>query len=220
MKDAYYFPHDSNAQYDEKISLLRMEHGWMGYGLYWAIIEKLRDATKYQWSSNAEAGLKHCLSDAQSSVEQISAVLETLKKVDLLSVSEDGFLYSKSLKRRMERLDSRREKLSNAGKIGGKSRKTGGLSDDKATIKPPLSDDKATIKQTKHIITKHIRSQHTIKDKLLVMIVCNSSLYRLFIITYRLCNTHSLIFSTPISSRINNGTVQYLSIAEYSDSPG
>ena len=144
MKDAYYFPHDSNAQYDEKISLLRLEHGWFGYGIYWAVIEKLRDATNYQWSIMAEAGLKHGLSDAQTSLEHISAVLETLKKVGLLTVSEDGlYLYSKSLISRMERIDERRKKLSEAGKTGAKSRLLATLkpcsSDVQARLKPPLS---------------------------------------------------------------------------------
>jgi len=38
-KEAYYFSLDSNARDDPKILQLRMEMGWEGYGLFWAIIE-------------------------------------------------------------------------------------------------------------------------------------------------------------------------------------
>jgi hypothetical protein len=34
MKDAYYFPHDSNARMDIRIVELRDAHGWAGYGIY------------------------------------------------------------------------------------------------------------------------------------------------------------------------------------------
>lgn len=50
MKNASYFSHDSNARNDEKIIALRMKHDWKGYGLYWAIVEKLREATCYKLS--------------------------------------------------------------------------------------------------------------------------------------------------------------------------
>lgn len=48
MKDAYYFSHDSNARNDERVLSLRMKHGWSGYGLFWAIIEKMRESSDYQ----------------------------------------------------------------------------------------------------------------------------------------------------------------------------
>lgn len=41
-KDAYYFSHDANAQDDPKIMLLIDQMGMEGYGIFWALIEKLR----------------------------------------------------------------------------------------------------------------------------------------------------------------------------------
>lgn len=41
MKDAYYFPHDFNAQDDPKCAKLLRCHGLAGYGLYWALVERL-----------------------------------------------------------------------------------------------------------------------------------------------------------------------------------
>lgn len=42
-KDAYYFSHDSNAQDDPKCMLLIDQLGMEGYGIFWALIERLRN---------------------------------------------------------------------------------------------------------------------------------------------------------------------------------
>lgn len=47
-KDAFYFSHDSNARNDDKIIAVRMKHDWKGYGLFWAVIEKMREANNYK----------------------------------------------------------------------------------------------------------------------------------------------------------------------------
>lgn len=44
MKDTFYFPHDYNARGDEKIVKLIQSYGWEGYGIFWAIIERLYEA--------------------------------------------------------------------------------------------------------------------------------------------------------------------------------
>ena len=40
-KDTYYFSHDYNARNDSKIKRLLTRHGYLGYGLFWAIVEDL-----------------------------------------------------------------------------------------------------------------------------------------------------------------------------------
>lgn len=40
-KDTYYFSHDYNARNDSKIKKLLAKHGYLGYGLFWAIVEDL-----------------------------------------------------------------------------------------------------------------------------------------------------------------------------------
>ena len=40
-KDTYYFSHDYNARNDSKIKRLLSKHGYLGYGLFWAIVEDL-----------------------------------------------------------------------------------------------------------------------------------------------------------------------------------
>lgn len=116
-KDAYYFPHDSNARQDVKILKLRIKHGWAGYGLYWGIIEALRDQDNYSFDNEPEL-----ISLAVGcSVDELIPVLETCIEVGLL-VNEDGEIYSKSLKRRMEHVNEIREKRREAGRKGGMAR--------------------------------------------------------------------------------------------------
>lgn len=111
-KDAYYFPHDSNARQDVKILKLRIKHGWAGYGLYWGIIETLRDQDNYAF----EADQPELISLAVGcSIDEITPVLNTCLEVGLLK-KEDGYIFSPSLKRRMKRVDDIREKRRLAGK--------------------------------------------------------------------------------------------------------
>jgi uncharacterized phage protein (TIGR02220 family) len=63
MKDSIYFQHDSNAHNDEKIIKLRMKYGWQGYGVFWALIEIMRESTDVVLSlseCNAFAFRLHC----------------------------------------------------------------------------------------------------------------------------------------------------------------
>ena len=46
-KDAYYFSHDANARNDLKMVKLRRALGLEGYGIFWAIIEILRETEGY-----------------------------------------------------------------------------------------------------------------------------------------------------------------------------
>lgn len=41
--DVLYFPHDSNARRDPKIIALIADHGYEGYGRFWALIEMMRE---------------------------------------------------------------------------------------------------------------------------------------------------------------------------------
>ena len=112
-KDAYYFPHDGNARMDLKISALRKKYGMKGYGIFFGIIEMLRETKEYQllddWSSIAY--------DLREDEE---AIVDIIKNFNLFVVDlENHFFYSKSLKERMKHLDDIRIKRSIAGRKGG-----------------------------------------------------------------------------------------------------
>lgn len=49
MKDAYYFPHFSNARHDRKIKRVRKELGLEGYGIFFMLLEILREQTDLKY---------------------------------------------------------------------------------------------------------------------------------------------------------------------------
>lgn len=114
-KDAYYFSHDSNARNDDKILELRAQYGWEGYGVYWAIIEILRDSSDYCYPSNAKAGLSLSLNIGKADLEKY---LNKMFEVGLLE-EKNGCFYSESLMKRMEEIDEKRRKRAAAGRLGG-----------------------------------------------------------------------------------------------------
>jgi flagellar biosynthesis GTPase FlhF len=119
MKQAYYFSHDSNAHKDPKILKLRAEHGWEGYGIFWAIIETLREQEDFKWKASDKHLLSFCFANGDKVINQ---VIDTCLEVGLL-VNEDGFIHSESLTKRMELKEEIAEKRREAGKKGGSSKK-------------------------------------------------------------------------------------------------
>ena len=52
MKDAYYFPHFSNARHDRKIKRIRLDWGNQGYALYFMTLEVLRDQSDFSYPTS------------------------------------------------------------------------------------------------------------------------------------------------------------------------
>ena len=111
MKDAYYFSHDSNARNDQRLMKLRMKYGPEGYGIYFMIIEILRDTENYTLHISDVESI--CF-DIRSESEKIHDII---KNYNLFQFEGDYF-YSKSLSRRMEKLDKIKEKRRESGKQG------------------------------------------------------------------------------------------------------
>jgi hypothetical protein len=114
MKDAYYFSHDSNARNDLKIVKLRRKLGLSGVGLFWCIIEMLRESENYKLN----------LADIEDICYELrfdSKDFTILFECELLEKDDDLF-WSKSLLSRMKRADNIRQKRREAGTKGGKSK--------------------------------------------------------------------------------------------------
>jgi len=108
-KDAYYFPHDSNARHDPKILRMRSKYNLQGLGLYWAIIEMMREQEDYRLpiedgNLDGYALDLHC--DLGLLKDFISDCVNTFSLFD----SDGEYLWSSSLLRRMEKFDVRSEK--------------------------------------------------------------------------------------------------------------
>ena len=108
MKDAYYFPHDSNAKDDPKCSMLIEQLGCEGYGIYWILVETLRDQPDYRYPLNM---LPILARKYNTTHEKIKVVVGNYG----LFVVDEELFFSISLCKRMEKLEMIREKRKFAG---------------------------------------------------------------------------------------------------------
>jgi hypothetical protein len=115
MKESFYFSHDSNARNDVKIIKLRRQLGMEGYGIYWALIEMLRDApgNKLPIESIDDIGFS-----INCSKEKVEAVI---RNYDLFMIVDETF-FSDRLIRSMNQYKELKSSRSKAGKIGMEKR--------------------------------------------------------------------------------------------------
>lgn len=112
-KDAYWFQHDSNAHNDDRIVRMRVrvkvpDHGgWAAFGLYWAVVGVLRDQDKYRLKDdeNLIGVLSTMIGAHREDLEPL--LLETCESG--LFVRRNGWFFSPSLSRRMEKFDRKKE---------------------------------------------------------------------------------------------------------------
>ena len=114
-KDAYYFPHDSNARNDQRLLKVRMKYGMEGYGIYFGIIEILREQSNYKLPMCVFDSIAY---DLRVDVKVIKDLVTGKYNLFEYDVDTDEF-YSKSLKRRLERMDAMKKKRADAGRKGG-----------------------------------------------------------------------------------------------------
>lgn len=111
-KDCYYFPHDSNAKDDPKCVLMIEQLGMEGYGIYWMLIETLRDQPDYTYPV---ANIPALARRYNTSAEKVRTVVYNY---ELFTVKDDKIFFSESLNRRMRAFNERRAKRSDAGRLG------------------------------------------------------------------------------------------------------
>ncbi len=97
-KDTFYFSHDYNARNDIKIKKLLLKHGFLGYGLFWAIIEEL-----YNNANALPTDYESIAFDLRTDSETIKSLINDF---DLFVIDTDRF-GSISVERR---LNERNEK--------------------------------------------------------------------------------------------------------------
>ena len=95
-KEAYYFSHDANAQDDPKIMKMIDNMGWEAYGIYWAIIEKLRQEKTYMLS------LSVCNALAKRWAFDAKKLEEIINRYELFKIRKNYF-WSQRLKDSMEK---------------------------------------------------------------------------------------------------------------------
>lgn len=116
IKSTNYFSHDSNARNDEKLVRLRMKQGAAGYGVYFMILERLREEADYMSAKDYNMIAFDLRVDA-------AIVKSVVEDFGLFTFTDDGkCFYSESFTRRMDIKDTLRCQRSEGGKIGMKNR--------------------------------------------------------------------------------------------------
>jgi len=120
MKDAYFFSHDMNARNDEKIAELRSKYGFEGYGIFWALIEMMAEASDYKLSLSRINGIAIAL---PCECQWLTIFInDCISEPINLFESDSEYIWSESLLRRMEYKDAKRKKKQIAGKMGARVR--------------------------------------------------------------------------------------------------
>lgn len=155
LKDAYYFSHDSNANVDPKCVLLIEQLGPEGYGIFWLLIETLRDQTEHKYPLALLGALARRYN---TTTEKMSVVV---RNYGLFQIENEEFFYSSSLNRRMLHLDEKREKARLAGVASAEKRKL--LNECSTSVEQTLND-RSTIKVKESKVNKSIFIKPTVQE--------------------------------------------------------
>lgn len=157
-----YFPHDSNARNSDKLINLRMRHKAAGYGVYFMILERLREEQNYM-------SVKDYNMIAFDLREDASLIKSVIEDFGLFVFTDDGkYFYSESFKKRMEIKDDKSKKRSEAGKAG-LAKRWGKKKDEIANATESIAnatenDSNAIAKVEKNIASKEKESKVNIGD--------------------------------------------------------
>lgn len=109
-KDAYYFSHDANARNDTKILAMRCAYGSEGYGLFWMLVEMMREQSDYKLDIRSKYAFNAFAMQTQFDVEKLKIfILDCINEFELFE-SDGDYLWSTSLLRRMEIREEKSEK--------------------------------------------------------------------------------------------------------------
>lgn len=136
-KDAYYFPHFSNARNDRKLRRLRKELGVEGYGIYFMILEILRDQDGFKYPLD---DIDLLADDFGTSEQKVRAVITVYK---LFEVDNNEMFFSAKFNEFMQPYLNMKEQRRLAGIASGKARKL------KALNEHPFNDSSTTDEQSK-----------------------------------------------------------------------
>lgn len=114
-KDTYYFKHDCNARNDIKLVRVRRKYKMAGYGVFFAIIEMLREQSDHKFKIS---DIEDIAFDLDENIKLIHAIVHDFG----LFVIENDEFYSDTLMRRMSDYNDQKAKRIEAGKQGAKSR--------------------------------------------------------------------------------------------------
>ena len=99
--DTYYFSHDYNSRNDDKIKELIYQHGYLGYGVFWALIEDL-----YNNANAMRLQYERIAFDLRIDENLVKSIINDF---GLFEIKENHF-YSNSIQKRLDQRKKKSEK--------------------------------------------------------------------------------------------------------------
>ena len=118
MSNREFFSHDSDAFFDEKIVGMRADYGFESYGLFWFIIEKMRQESDFRLEYNKKL-FRSIKVLTSTSIDVQKFIDDCINEYELF-VLEDNKFYSKSFLNRMNMMIEKQRQKSDQARIAGK----------------------------------------------------------------------------------------------------
>lgn len=143
-KEAFYFPHFCNARHDRKIRRLRKELGVEGYGIYFMLLETLRE----------QQDLRYPLDDLDLLAEEFNVseakINVTVNKYDLFLIDEDKKFFSPKMLVYLEPYFKMKEQRKLAGQKSAEKR----MLNDRSTAVQQIKEKESKVNEIKENIIK------------------------------------------------------------------
>lgn len=162
-KEGFYFPHFSNARHDRKIRRLRLELGIEGYGIYFMLLETLRD----------QHDLCYPMEDIDLLADEFGTSEQKVKAVvcgyGLFDVSDDFRFFSPRLLLYLEPYFKAKQQRIEAGKASALKRKLNAFPTNVPTDVPTTAEQsKVKESKVKEKKEKEIKSIEERKNEFLL----------------------------------------------------
>jgi hypothetical protein len=115
-----YFPHKAGARNDPKLVKVFLKFKYTGLGVYWSLMEILREQPEHKYPSEDLDALAHSMA---LELPDLEAMISLFVKVDLLK-KDGGFLFSAGLLDNMNRMKEKSEKARDSVRVRWNKRNT------------------------------------------------------------------------------------------------
>jgi hypothetical protein len=163
-KEGFYFPHFCNARHDRKIKRLRKELGVEGYGIYFMLLEVLRE----------QHDLRYPLSDLDLLAEEFGVseakVRVTICNYQLFELDEEEQFFSPKMLLYLEPYFKMKEQRKEAGIKSAAKRK---LNESSTTVQRPFNDRSTKERKEKEIKVKEIKEKENKEESFIYSVFDN-----------------------------------------------
>lgn len=112
----HYFSHDADARHDPKIVCMMNIFGVEGYGIYWCIVEILREEDNFKYKINNKYWAEGLAGECKTTPDIIRKFIDTCVEIELFQ-RDDKYFWSDSLRKRMGKMTEIIENNRKAAKI-------------------------------------------------------------------------------------------------------